>query len=169
MRLFLTNDVALNRAREKHPELSFEKFVYTRCCEPVIITCKIHGDQKILYNNLISRKKIGCNKCAHKNSEDTRVLSSEKAIKNIQKVYPEISFDKFYYINSYSLITLTCPLHGDFQATYANIVYNQSKCPKCSNKLSKGEQWVHTNLKNNSITYKSEFTCLIETIYGIRR
>lgn len=65
-------------------------------------------------------------------------LSNEEFLERAKEINPELSFEKAKYINSRSLVIVTCPIHGDFECK-ANIVLNKIECPKCNLEKRKNE------------------------------
>lgn len=75
--------------------------------------------------------KYGCPKCAIRK----RTKNLDKFIEDAQKVHGnKYDYSKVNYVNSNTKVTITCPIHGDFEQLPLNHLKGQG-CPKCS-KLS---------------------------------
>jgi len=76
------------------------------------------------------------------------------------------SYDKAVYINSATKLTITCPIHGDFQMS-ANKHLAGQNCTKCSNRIGDTKEFIRrANLRhNNYYTYeKAEYKSSKEPI-----
>jgi len=61
-----------------------------------------------------------------------RVFNTETFKIKASKLYPNYNFDKTIYKSNITLLTITCPLHGDFKIRPKNLFVNGNKCKKCS-------------------------------------
>jgi len=84
-----------------------------------------------------------------------------KFFKNLGERFREIhgnkySYDKAVYVNSSTKLTITCPIHGDFQMS-ANKHLAGQNCTKCSNRVGDTEEFIRrANIRhNNYYTYNS--------------
>lgn len=74
------------------------------------------------------------------------------------------SYDKCFPTKYDELTTITCPVHGDFTARVANLIYNNSGCPHCANEY-KGfsrtkfvEACIRNNQAGNGLLYLIKIT-----------
>ena len=60
--------------------------------------------------------------------------TNEIAIKDLEELYPKLDFSKFEYKRNNINSTVICPIHGEFQASYSNLVKSKAKvgCRKCA-------------------------------------
>lgn len=95
----------------------------------VICNCEHHGEFVSTVHNLIHHK-IGCPYCRLHNSKSP-YKTTEQLVYKLKLKYG----DTFGYDNVYMggrSITLTCPLHGDFEVNTQRALRNNVKCPVCS-------------------------------------
>ena len=132
---------------------NYNKTIYNKAQEKIIITCPIHGDfEQVAYAHLQGQ---GCPKCANKN------VTTEEFIEKAKKIHSDkYSYDKVNYINNITKVIITCPVHGDFEQT-PNQHLNGRGCPKCVQ--SKGESIIEGYLKLNNINYIYQYNIPINT------
>ena len=126
--------------------------IYKRNDIPLDIICPIHGVFPQTPNNHLSGQ--GCPVCRN-------LLISQGKRKDIEMYIYEAnivhngkySYDKTIYDGSSSIITITCPIHGDFEQE-ANSHLQGHGCPKCNK--SHLEEEVSSHL--NGIEYKEQKT-----------
>jgi len=140
----------------------------------------IHGD-KYEYSNTtyidarhkITIKCLKCNKLfiqtppSHLSGRGCPICRIDK-IKSKQRKSPEqfiidanlkhnnkYTYNKTNYINATTNVIITCNIHGDFSQKPNNHLCGKG-CPIC--KSSKGENVIHTWLKNKGISYHAEYS-----------
>lgn len=107
----------------------YSKAVYTKNKDKVTIICPVHGE---FQQDAASHKGgHGCEECGHEYRADLNRLSQESVIRSLKMVHPKFDYSKVDYKNSDSLITINCPQHGDFTATYHNFINSEHGCSKC--------------------------------------
>lgn len=139
---------AINKLKEKYPELDFSKFNYINRDSKSTVICHIHGEFESSYLNL-SKSKYGCKKC-NKNIyiPKSKLKSKEEAVKELQNKFPNLNFSKFEYINNKIKGIVICPIHGEFERSYNNLYTKNRSCPKCTNKhYSKAEKEIVEYIK----------------------
>ena len=118
----------------------------------ITITCPIHGDFKQCPGHHL--RGDGCPKCASEKVNQFNTKTNEQFIKEAT-----IEHNGFYlyhnteYKGARTPLTITCPIHGDFEQGAGNHLAGHG-CPKC--KSSMGEESVSMYLKNSQIEYESE-------------
>lgn len=121
----LTQEEFLKRAKELHPEYSYEKTLYKNNKTKVIITCPIHGDFEARPDSFLNG--AGCAKCTGKNKSN-----NGKFIAKAMKVHNGFfSYEKTDYKGANGKIIATCPIHGDFEVK-ANNHLKGTNCAKCT-------------------------------------
>ena len=114
---------------------SYEKVNYFHSTCKVIITCPDHGDFLQLPGAHINGSE--CKKCAYEkinrySKVGKKTNTSEQFIERARKVHGnKYNYDKVEYKNSHTKVTITCPVHGDFNQIPNNHV-NGSNCGQCS-------------------------------------
>ena len=139
---------AINKLKEKYPELDFSKFNYISRDSKSTVICPIHGEFESSYLNL-SKSKYGCKKC-NKNIyvPKSKLKSKEEAVKELQNKFPELDFSKFEYANNKIKSIVICPKHGEFERSYNNLYSKNRDCPKClDNFSSKPEKEISEYIK----------------------
>lgn len=109
---------------------SYEKSVYVRPHQKLTITCPLHGDFDQSPSNHFAGK--GCNHCG--NHRIGRKLASNRDSfieKAIEKHGARYSYDEVIYINARTHVTITCPVHGNFQQVPDSHLRGNG-CPTCS-------------------------------------
>lgn len=126
----LATDEWIEEVRKVHGDkYDYSKVVYTKNKDKVTIICPIHGE---FHQDAASHKAgHGCAECGHEYRADLNRLSQESVIRNLKMVHPRSDYSKVVYKSSDSQITINCPQHGDFTATYHNFINLEHGCSKC--------------------------------------
>lgn len=143
-----TTNEFIEAAMQKHPEFDYSETRYIDKYTKVKIICPIHGAFEIIPRNFF-RYKHGCGKCGQKlNTTDVFI---EKCIK---KYGTKFSYTKVNYINSTTNVTITCPIHGDFEITPADFLRKEYGCPKCAkNYQLTTDDFINRSLKVHGNKY----------------
>ena len=114
----------IQKSKEKFGNQYFyEKTKLVNTTTNVVITCPIHGDfEQLPWVHLRSK---GCPKCS-KGTYNTKEFI-EKAIKIHGDFY---DYSKTIHTTSNGIVTITCPIHGDFKIAAGKHLKGQG-CPKC--------------------------------------
>ena len=126
---------------------TYDNVKYVSDANKVSVTCPVHGDFLMRPNDLL--KGVNCPKCRNK--------PLGFWINKFRSVHGDFySYDKIPYILARSNITVTCPIHGDFEILPSNHI-NGSGCPECHTIHNKGtlESFIlKANIvHNNRYTY----------------
>lgn len=131
---------------------SYDKTVYKNSRTPVIVTCPVHGDITMLPSYHLH--VCGCPMCskdavmerremrvAHKmaeqeqakeRAEETRRRNALNFIEKSKEVHNGFySYDDVKYVNSSTPVSITCPIHGNFDQRPNNHLQG-SECPQCA-------------------------------------
>jgi len=111
----------------------------------VTIICPDHGTFKQRKSEHLTGK--GCGRCGAKRAGSTKELTFEQFIKKAKKVHGE-KYTYSGYTKSSSNVLITCKKHGEFVQKAANHVNASQGCPKCTHRVSKGEQEIFDYLLN---------------------
>jgi len=155
-KLSSTTEKFITKAMKIHDnKYDYSKVVYVNNHTKVIIICSIHG--KFLQLPLCHLMGNGCPKCGSRNGTLKRTKTTDQFKKEAKEIHGKTySYKKSKYINAYTKITITCPIHGDFEQLPVIHINLKCGCPKCN--LSKGELLVAKILNKNSIEYISQKT-----------
>lgn len=117
----------IEECEKKHGNFyNYSNVVYTGCYDLVSIVCPIHGEFKQKASEHLFGK--GCNKCGNLK---TRLSNTEEFIvKAKMKHYDFYQYNKVNYKGAKEFITITCPIHGDFEQR-PNYHLSGNGCTKC--------------------------------------
>lgn len=96
----------------------------------VIISCPIHG---LFAQAPISHlTSCGCPMCAHENAKKARFCSKEDFVRKARAIHGDkYDYSKVQYINSYTPVTIICPIHGEFERLPMRHIEAHAGCPRC--------------------------------------
>lgn len=158
-----TNKQFIEKAKAIHGDkYDYNKTNYINNIDKVVIKCKTHG---YFYqrpsNHLMGN---GCRKCSSEQSSKNQRLSNTEIINRANIIHNnKYNYDKLDYVSSTKKITVTCPLHGDFQQ-YMNSHLQGFGCKKCA--VEKNKEFMRDSLeemlkKFNSVHgYKFDYSCV---------
>lgn len=129
---------------------NYEKSNYINIYTKVIIICKNHGEfSQVPYNHL---RGMGCRKC----KIESMFLTNDIFLQKCKKLHGDLyDYTKTNYIDTGSIVAITCKCHGDFyQTPHAHLAGHG--CYRCNN--SRGENNIENILKNKNIKYKTQYT-----------
>lgn len=66
-------------------------------------------------------------------------INTEIAKNKMQELEPNYDFSKFEYINKTIKSIVICSNGHEYEVSYGNFVYHETRCPKCTNRQSKPE------------------------------
>ena len=123
----LTKEIFIERAKQIHGnKYDYSEVEYIDANTKVKIICPIHGEF-LQTPSRHTNMKQGCPKCSHQSYPNTSEIFIEKA----RSIYGDkYTYDKVNYKNNKTPITITCPVHGDFNIRPDNFLHNHG-CPKC--------------------------------------
>lgn len=121
-----TTEQFIEEVRQVHGNYyDYSEVNYINNYEEITIICPKHGRFRQMPHSHLQGK--GCKECAILNSK----LSQEEFIKRCQEVHNyHYTYDNLYYISLRDNVTVTCPIHGDFEQLASNHLrgYGCSKC-----------------------------------------
>lgn len=121
-----TTEEFIAEARQVHGDrYDYSRVNYVNAHSKVEILCPRHGSfWQEAKSHLIGK---GCPKCAG-NSKHTQ----EEFINLVRSVHGnKYSLEKAHYKGYHTKVTLTCPIHGDFDCSPSNLIHRRGGCPKC--------------------------------------
>ena len=151
-------ELFLERAKEIHGDkYDYSKVRYVNMRTNVCIIChkkdkygNEHGEFWQTPNSHLNG--AGCKKCNNENLSAKRLMTTEEFVERCKHIHKNrYTYEHTIYNGYYNKVTITCPIHGDFQ----QIAYDhlQGKgCRKC--KKSKLEIEISNILDENNIEYK---------------
>lgn len=92
-----------------------------------------HGVFEMSANNHINGH--GCLKCANEHKSKTMVKTKEKFIDDARKIHGnKYIYTNVNYVNEYTKVLITCPIHGDFPQRPHNHLQGDG-CPYCQKSI----------------------------------
>lgn len=139
----------INRSLQIHnAKYDYSKVNYKNTDTKVTITCPIHGDfEQTPHHHL---KGIGCPTCANK------TYDTDEFIKKARKKHGDkYDYSKTEYKGKKHKVTITCPIHGDFEQLPQNHI-RRSGCPECGVRFGVQEKKVFKALESQyeNVTYQ---------------
>lgn len=115
----------------------------------VKVICKKHGAFYIRPKNHAFGQ--GCKECMKENISVIKRSNTNNFIEKANKVHKGFyTYEKSEYINENEKLTITCPIHGDFEQTPHNHLQGHG-CPSCKkNKISSANSFDTTNFIKKS-------------------
>ena len=122
----LTQDEFIERATQlNNGKYDYSKVVYKNNRTPVTITCPIHGDfNQVPGDHLRGHQCIKCRDLKHSKGIDRFITEARGLHQN------RYTYNKVDYRNSHIPVTITCPIHGDFNQTPGAHLQGNG-CPHC--------------------------------------
>lgn len=109
---------------------------YTRAIDKVDIICKKHGIFKQSPNSHLGGQ--GCPTCGTERAKTKQRKTIDMFIKKAVEVHNNFySYEKSKYIGSRENITITCPIHGDFEQLVTHHLKGHG-CQKCADENGVG-------------------------------
>ena len=129
-------NVFIKRSLDAHKGFyTYDKVVYVRASEKVIITCPEHGDFEQLPINHV--RGNGCAKCRSKLMGDLlRKSTKQFVLEATEKHNNFYSYKKTKYKTKSDKVVITCPVHGDFKQSASNHLMGRG-CHSCGDAM----QW----------------------------
>lgn len=146
----------------------------------LILHCNIHNNtwNTTSYNGFINNNYVGCIFCKKEKRSNDSSLSPEEATflaKKFNKNNVDFSKIKNTYSSYNDYVTITCPIHGDYNIKYSTLMISpfSGKCPLCSG--YSGEILCYNELLNyinseyihRQFELRNEFDYLLNTIRKI--
>ena len=154
--IHLTTKEIINEFHKIHGDkYDYSKTVYNKMHEKITVICPEHGEFQITPSK--HRIGQGCPKCGTLKRAKSQSYDNESFIELLQRVHNR----KYVYTkttlngNLHNRITITCPIHGDFEQI-AQSHLNGHGCPKCQS--SHLEEEIKSFLNDNKIEFERQKT-----------
>ena len=148
----------IKKALRKHGDrYDYSNVIYVKSDEKVEIICRVKGHKPFPQTPYRHSIGHGCQKCANEKIAYNKRLTINEFIEKARKIHDnKYDYSKVNYINAFTYVTITCPIHGDFPQT-PNDHLNGAGCRKCAfekqtmrqrkslNKFIKESRKVHGN------------------------
>ena len=151
--LKLNTESFIKKSKKKLGDIyDYSKTIYKSSFEPVIITCKIHGDFKTKARNHYY-KGYGCPKCHFDKPAHNR-LTKEEFIKRSNEIHKGIyDYSNVEYENNFIKVKIICKKHGMFLQSPASHLIGCG-CKKCSSSV--GEKIISKFLTDINFEFVSQ-------------
>lgn len=129
----LTQEEFIERAKEKHEGYySYDKSVFTKYKDKLIITCPIHGDFLQMAGKHLSGQ--GCEPCRRKASRDYKRITPEKFLEKAVVRHKNLyNYGEINCTSSKDFVEIICSEHGSWMQNVNNHLMGQ-ECPTCAGK-----------------------------------
>jgi len=126
-----TKENFISKAKEKHSDkYDYSKTIYESRHKKFTISCPIHGGFEQTPGNHLQGK--GCLVCGKDIAAKKRILGLKKFIRKSKKIHKnKYDYSKSVYVNTLTRVTITCPIHGDFEQT-PGVHMSGGGCSVCS-------------------------------------
>jgi len=127
----MTQEEFLEAVKSVHGDkYNLNKVVYVNSHAKVTVTCPEHGDFEVLANNFV--RGHGCPACAHyRTARAERFFRIEFVHRAVEIHEGKYDYSKVYYTGAHDKVTITCPVHGDFQQRAYHHLAGHG-CPECA-------------------------------------
>jgi very-short-patch-repair endonuclease len=158
-----TTEFFIKRARLVHGDrYDYSKINYINKETKGIITCPKEGHGDFLQRLGSHLRGCGCPNCAKKIRISKKTYTNDKFVQKSSELHKGFySYKKTKYINSQTLVTITCPNHGDFEQIPASHLQGKG-CNYCAieqranNSRMKNEEFII--LGNKKFNHKFDYT-----------
>ena len=107
----------------------YERVVYIRNSDNVVITCKKHGAFEQAPNNHLNGN--GCAKCGFEEMAEKNTQSEDSFIEKARAIHGDkYDYLKTVYARNKDKVIITCKDHGDFEQLPSNHLMGRG-CPSC--------------------------------------
>lgn len=132
---------------------NYDKSVYTKTSEKLIITCPIHGD--FCQRAASHSKGAGCRECSKLKISKALTKTKEEFIEQSLKIHGFIyDYSDIEYINGDLKVNIACKKHGIFLQS-PNIHLNGHGCSKCNRRLTT-EDFIKKSFEKHKDFYSYE-------------
>ena len=168
----VTQNDFIAKCKELHGEkYDYSKTIYEKSNKKVVVTCKKHGDFKILPGNHgISGQ--GCKHCSVEASSERYKKSYDEFLQQATARHGDkYEYHDDGYTNSHGKVNIYCEIHGWFRQTAISHI-NGCGCPGCAKDLSgyNRTRFIRLCNKNNQgigLLYVIECSLADEVFYKI--
>lgn len=147
-------------------KFSYDKTVYVKWTEKIIITCPIHGDFEQTPRDHLSGR--GCNKCGRTTVAGRQRMTVERFIELSNKKHNyKFDYSKVTYVNAKTNVEIVCPKHGSFYQTPDVHLRSNHGCLKCGHVATGKQSRSNTEIfvAKASKLYPNKF-CYTEVVYN---
>ena len=128
----MTTESFIERSKQAHGDCyDYSKVIYVNSLTKVTIICPTHGEFSQYPQNHYG-KKTKCPKCEGEINSNRQRCSVEEFTTKADKVHNNFfDYSNTVYTTARKNITITCPIHGDFEQLPTNHLKGVG-CPSCN-------------------------------------
>lgn len=128
------HDSFIDSANKVHNfKYDYSKVEFTSARDKVSIICKKHGEFKQVVDNHMRGQ--GCPSCGTL----AITMPQDEFVKLAKSKHEDkYNYENVHYVNSYTKVSITCPIHGEFKQN-PDTHLRGCGCPKCGRVISKPE------------------------------
>jgi len=163
----ITTKDFIRRAKNLHGDkYNYEKSVYTKMNEKILIVCRKHGEYWQIASNHIRGR--GCQRC----SNDILKIGDKRFIEEAKKIHGnKYDYSKVEYKNNRTKVCITCKKHGEFWQIPDAHLRLKCGCQECSKhkkitteEFIKRSNKIHNGVYDyNKVKYKNNNVKVIIT------
>lgn len=129
----------IEKARKVHGDkYDYSKVQYINSHTKVCVICPKHGE--FWQTPYTHSHGTGCPKCAIAIRKEKILSNTEEFVKKAKKIHGDkYLYDKVNYVNSQTLVDITCPIHGVFKQRPNGHLHGYG-CPKCAGNQKKDKE-----------------------------
>lgn len=155
----ITKEEFIKKAKEVHGgKYDYSKVEYNGKKTKVCIICPKHGEFWITPDAHTNQGQ-GCKLCSRERLGKERRKPTEVWVEEVRKIHGDkYSYEKTVYRGYRQKVTITCPIHGDFEQLAYD--HHQGKgCPKCRRSWMENdiEEWLLENGLKYIHQYRPKF------------
>jgi hypothetical protein len=132
--------IFIEKSKKIHGEkFNYSKVEYNGSHSKVCIICEEHGEFYQTPTGHLSGR--GCPNCAYAYKHGKyRLTTLEKFIEQARAIHlDKYDYSKVEWKNTYSKITIICPIHGEFTQVPQNHIRLKCGCRKCGREIAKSK------------------------------
>lgn len=120
---------------------SYDKIDYRTLNEDVVVTCRAHGDFQKPPSSLL--RGVGCPLCSKAKLRDRFSLTAQDFVdKSIAIHGNRYDYSLVEYKNAKEKVVVGCDIHGPFDISPSNHIWNKRGCPSCYRSNTREEEWL---------------------------
>ena len=143
MRQYHTTESYIALVSQIHQErYTYDKTVFTKMADKIIVTCKKHGDFKVTAGN---HKRQKCQKCFNDTRGDSLRMTEQEFLVRLTErpLYSLVS----QFVSANDKVILNCSNHGQFSCTPTRLLAYENTCPSCASLVATEKAKVDSKSK----------------------
>lgn len=150
-------------------KFDYSKAKGTKTTDKITIICPVHGEftQELRVH---LRSVCGCKRCSREQANNIKSKTTSKYTQEAASVHKNFyTYDNLQYKNDHSKVTITCPVHGDFQQQAGSHLQGYG-CKKCATVEQAAKQMLSTKqLKARLLHLPAHITVDVSSYKGYNK